>query len=93
MDVHFQYRVEPWMMATFGPTIAADTKERNFRFLEESLELVQSLDCTREEAHSLVDYVFNRKVGHPPQEVGGVMTTLAALCLANHLEHACRSRG
>lgn len=82
LPVPFQYRVQPWMMATFGTEIAADTAERNHRFLEESLELVQACGCTASEAHQLVDYVFNRPVGDPAQEVGGVMVTLAALCLA-----------
>ncbi len=79
----FQSRVKPWLDACFGPKIASDKIERNHRFLEEALELVQSLGCTREEANQLVDYVYDRPVGIPPQEVGGVMTTLAALCLAN----------
>lgn len=81
----FQSRVEPWMLECFGAAIAADTEERNHRFLEESLELVQSLGCTRGEVQQLVDYVYGRPVGYPPQEVGGVMVTLAALCLANNL--------
>ncbi|MGX5887837.1 hypothetical protein [Burkholderia gladioli] len=82
----FQSRVQPWMLECFGPTIAADTIERNHRFLEEALELVQSLGCTASEAHQLVDYTFGRPVGEPAQEVGGVMVTLAALCLANTLD-------
>lgn len=77
-----QSRVQPWMMTCFGPEISADTTERNHRFLEEALELVQSTSCTRDEAHQLVDYVFDRPVGDRHQEVGGVMITLAALCLA-----------
>ncbi|WP_369067442.1 hypothetical protein [Burkholderia gladioli] len=81
-----QARVQPWMMECFGPTIAADRVERNHRFLEEALELVQSLGCTASEAHQLVDYTFGRPVGEPAQEVGGVMVTLAALCLANALD-------
>lgn len=82
----FQQRVQPWLLECFGAEIAADRVERNHRFLEESLELVQALGCTASEAHQLVDYVFGRPVGDPPQEVGGVMTTLAALCLANGLD-------
>ncbi|WP_244129232.1 hypothetical protein [Burkholderia gladioli] len=82
----FQARVQPWMMECFGPTIAADRVERNHRFLEEALETVQSLGCTASEAHQLVDYTFGRPVGEPAQEVGGVMVTLAALCLANTLD-------
>lgn len=82
----FQQRVHPWLLECFGVEIAADRTERNHRFLEESLELVQALGCTASEAHQLVDYVFGRPVGDPPQEVGGVMVTLAALCLASGLD-------
>lgn len=82
----FQQRVQPWLMACFGEMIAGDREERNHRFLEEALELVQSLGCSASESHQLVDYVFGRDVGDPPQEVGGVMVTLAALCLANGLD-------
>lgn len=82
----FQGRVQPWMMACFGAEISADGAERNHRFLEESLELVQACGCTASEAHHLVDYVFGRPVGERTQEVGGVMVTLAALCLAQGLD-------
>ncbi|WP_243771990.1 hypothetical protein [Burkholderia anthina] len=82
----FQARVQPWMLECFGPVIAADRIERNHRFLEEALELVQALGCTASEAHQLVDYTFGRPLGEPTQEVGGVMVTLAALCLANGLD-------
>ncbi|MBB3910874.1 hypothetical protein [Sphingomonas desiccabilis] len=82
----FQDRVQPWLLECFGETIAGDREERNHRFLEEALELVQATGCTASEAHQLVDYVFGRDVGDPPQEVGGVMVTLAALCLANGMD-------
>ncbi|MDN7724883.1 hypothetical protein [Burkholderia gladioli] len=82
----FQARVQPWMLQCFGAAIAADRVERNHRFLEEALELVQSLGCTASEAHQLVDYTFGRPIGELAQEVGGVMVTLAALCLANTLD-------
>lgn len=86
----FQQRVQPWMMTCFGPEISADRRERNHRFLEEALELVQSCGCTASEAHQLVDYVYGRPWGEPAQEAGGVMVTLAALCLANGLDmQAC----
>jgi len=73
-------------MACFGEKIAGDTDERNHRFLEEALELVQACSCTAHEAHQLVDYVYGRPVGEKGQEVGGVMVTLAALCLAQGLD-------
>lgn len=82
----YQARVQPWMMECFGAVIAGDREERNHRFLEEALELVQSCGCTASEAHQLVDYVYGRDIGDPAQEVGGVMVTLAALCLANDLD-------
>lgn len=77
---YFQVRVRDWMTKCFGRDIAEDVTERNHRFLEEALELVQSQGCTASEAHQLVDYVYGRPMGDSPQEVGGVMVTLAALC-------------
>ncbi len=82
----FQEQVLPWTLACFGPKISGDKIERNYRFLEESLELVQSTGCTSSDAHALVDYVFGRPDGEPFQEVGGVMVTLAALCLAQGID-------
>lgn len=82
----FQERVQPWLMACFGEMIAGDREERNHRLLEEALELVQACGCTASEAHQLVDYVFGREIGERQQEVGGVMVTLAALCLANDID-------
>lgn len=82
----FQNRVQPWMMACFGPVIASDKEERNHRFLEEALELVQACGCTQNESHKLVDYVYGRTTGEKVQEVGGVMVTLAALCLAHGVD-------
>lgn len=76
----FQARVGNWMAACFTPEITADKLERADRFIEEALELVQATGYCAERAHELVDYVFNRPVGEPFQEVGGVMVTLAALC-------------
>jgi hypothetical protein len=75
----YQHLVMDWIMACFSNEIVRNRQERNHRFLEESLELVQSLDCTREAAHRLVDYVFDRPQGQPAQELGGVMVTIAAL--------------
>jgi hypothetical protein len=79
----FQARVDDWLIACFGETIARDRIERNHRFIEESLELVQANGCAASEAHQLVDYVYGRPIGELHQEVGGVMNTLAALCLAS----------
>ncbi len=82
----FQKSVDRWLLACFGFEIARNKAERNHRFLEEALELAQSCDCTKEEALALVDYVFGRPKGETFQEVGGVMNTLAALCVAHEID-------
>lgn len=79
----FVARVGDWLKACFTREIIIDPDQRNHRFLEESLELVQCLGCTKDEAHQLVDYVFGRDEGKRHQEIGGVMVTLAALCWAH----------
>lgn len=53
----YQSRVKP----CFGPQIAIDKVERNHRFIEEALELIQATGITQEEVYELVDYVFNAK--------------------------------
>ncbi|HWV19498.1 MAG TPA: hypothetical protein VN036_00545 [Devosia sp.] len=75
----YQDRVYEWVLSCFGEEIARDIVERNHRFLEEALELVQSLGCSQSEAHQLVDYVYHRPAGEPFQEAGGTQVTLAAL--------------
>lgn len=82
----FQSRVATWLKSCFGQKAAADITERNHRFLEEALELVQALGCTQEEAHQLVEYTYGRPKGEPFQEVGGVLLTLAGVCQANALD-------
>jgi len=75
----FQERVHYWLEAAFGVEASKDKMERVHRFIEEGLELAQSLGCTQYDAHQLVDYVFSRPIGEPSQELGGTMTTIAAL--------------
>lgn len=87
-DKEYLHQVGKWCRAVFGDEIASNVKIRNFRFLEEALELVQSLGCSREDATRLVDYVFNRPVGEPTQEMGGTFVTLYALAAAAGLEPA-----
>ena len=82
----FQNKVHNWLESCFGKNIANDKIERNHRFLEESLELVQACECTAKEAHNLVDYVYGRPIGERKQEVGGVMLTLAGLCSAQGID-------
>lgn len=78
----FQREVGQWVVACFGPERANDPRERNLRFLEESLELVQSNGLSKEEAQAVLNYVYSRKSGNIFQEVGGAVITLASLCRA-----------
>lgn len=78
----FQVRVQPWMTACFGAAISADKVERGDRLLEEVFEALQSGGYDPARIAPLRDYVWSRNVGEPAQEVGGVMVTLAAYCLA-----------
>lgn len=56
-----------------------DLEERRDRHAEEDAELLQSLGLSREAHHRIVDYVHDRPVGDPGQELGGTMHTLAGL--------------
>ena len=82
----FQVASHTWVLKCLGVEAAHDIRVRLHRFLEEALELVQSLGLTREEAHQLVDYVFGREIGEPRQELGGVLTTLGTLAAAAGLD-------
>lgn len=74
-----------WAVEAFGIDIVANIPERSSRFLEEALELVQSLDLPREFAHRLVDYVYDRPKGEVEQEVAGTLVTLGTLCGAKNV--------
>jgi hypothetical protein len=81
----FQERVKIWTHECFGSEVATNKEERNFRFLEEALELVQACGTVKEDAMKLVEYVYSRPAGNRNQEVGGTMVTLAALCNAHEI--------
>ena len=79
----FQERVQDWLIRCLGTDAALDPTQRNQRFLEEALELVQARGCTESEALQLVRYVYGRRAGEVAQEIGGVMLSLAGLCAAS----------
>lgn len=88
---HVQAEVQEWGRETFRtPSAPPDTdplemsnvEERCCRFLEESLELVQSLGFSLGKAYDLAAYVYGRPIGVTKQEVGGTIITLAALANA-----------
>lgn len=76
----FQKSVAKWALTCFGYEESKNTQERFFRFGEEALELLQAGGVTREHLAELIDQVYNKPPGELKQEIGGVSTTLAALC-------------
>jgi len=76
----YQRTCAEWAKKCFGPDVTQDRAQRNYRFMEEALELAQSHGVTKEEVLKLVDYTFSRPPGDPLQEVGGVMTTISTMC-------------
>ena len=91
-NTSFQDGVRFWFASCFSDDAIWNVRDRMHRFLEESLELVQSLDLSKEEAFRLVEYVYNRDIGESFQEVGGVMTTLSALCSSVNINMAQAGR-
>lgn len=83
----FQKRCVQWAIECFGLKIVNNLRERDLRFAEEAIELVQARgNVTEEEFVRLVRFTYKRPVGEVPQEVGGVMTTLAVLCETEAVE-------
>lgn len=72
----FQARVLDWFKACFGLKMVRKRRRRLFAFFEETNELIQAGGMTREEAHAMVDHVFNRIPGEFSQEIAGCFTTL-----------------
>lgn len=85
-DRTYQRRIDDWMMSCFGEKIGMDPQERGFRFMEEATELVQSTGMSKEDVLRIVDYVFDRDIGEPSQEIGGTMVCLAALATAHGID-------
>lgn len=70
-----------------GEDVITSLNERNYRFFEESCELVQSGKMTREQMHKIVDMVCDKPVELKiEKEVGGVLSTLAAFCNARAID-------
>ena len=82
----YSKRVDEWLLSTFGEKVTINAEERNLRFLEEALELLQSLGLSKDQLISMINYVYSRPVGNPNQEVGGVFICLLALCNTHSID-------
>ena len=85
MNDDFQKGVYAWVMSAMGQDVLWSETERNRRFIEEALELVQACGMPKDDAFALVEYVYSRPKGEKSQEVGGVMITLSALCSVQNI--------
>jgi hypothetical protein len=85
-DQSFQSRVRPWLIACFTEDFDSEEHAREARFIEEAIELFQAKGRSFDELISVAKYVYSRPIGEVRQEVGGVMTTLAALCIVSKLD-------
>lgn len=72
-----QTQIRLWVETRLGEA-AMHPHERGSRQHEESTELFQALGGTREEAHRIVDHVFDKESGVISQELGGAALTLIA---------------
>lgn len=77
----YQQRVAKWLRKTFkGDARALGIEERCDRFMEEAIELVQSIGYDFRRIGAVANMVYGRQPGVTRQEVGGTIVTLAALC-------------
>ena len=71
-------RVDQFLRECFSDDPNVRPQVRVLRFLEEALELAQSMGITKEKALEQVDYTYGRPIGEPVQEFGGVVFTLVS---------------
>lgn len=83
-----QRRIRAWVESTFSYLMpqVMEVKERRMRFYEEANELAQACGMTREEAHRMVDYTWDRPQDTPEKEIGGVMVCTLGLIEALGLD-------
>lgn len=79
-------RMHQWVVTYLGEDIAMNTKERAMRLVEEAIELCQTEGNTLQMVVDLATHVFNKPVGDPNQEVGGVSVTLLAYCAGKGID-------
>lgn len=82
MSQYLGKRVRQFLLDAFPDDPVIRPKVRVLRFLEEALELAQSIGITKEKALEQLEYTYARPIGEPRQEFGGTVFTLAAVGLA-----------
>lgn len=82
----FQARVRQWLVKCFGPLLTEKKEERNERFAEESVELLQAAGFPLERLISVAKEVYSKPPGEIGQEMAGTATTLAAMAHAYRVD-------
>lgn len=67
-----------WVKSRLGES-AMEPRERDLRFGEESIELLQAVGLSALDILRLLVHVYGKKPGRVGQEIGGVVTTLLTL--------------
>lgn len=82
-----QGSVADWLERAFGNGVSTPlrARERALRVLEEAVELAQVEGVTPAEIARLQAYVYDRPVGDPMQEIGGVRLALLAYAVEKGL--------
>lgn len=70
--------IHDWGCRAFGQENFNSPRERSLRLLEEALELVQAEGINVTKVNQLVAAVYERPIGKPEQEIGGVLLTMTA---------------
>jgi hypothetical protein len=75
-----------WAERCFGIDHVNNFAIRSLRTLEEAAEMSQAFGVSRELALKAINTVYDRPVGDPEQEMGGVLHTMNILCDAMGVE-------
>lgn len=67
-----------WTGRAFTSNVVTNIQERVIRLMEETNESGQAEGITREQAHAIVDQVYDKEPGDAFQELGGVMICVTA---------------
>jgi hypothetical protein len=71
-----------WGYRCFGMDHIVDKRVRALRCAEEAVELAQACFVDKDTVLKMVDMIYDRPMGDPKQEIGGVLITAAVIANA-----------
>lgn len=82
-----QYRVNGWLRACVGDEVTNDLTERNNRFAEEAIELLQACGYSYAQLVAMADHVYAKEAETDiAKEAADVLICLAPLATARNIE-------